>query len=231
MMHDITERKEAERSLQQLSSRMLGLQDEERRRIARQLHDTTAQNLAALKLNLGRISRTVVNTPIQDAIDESIALTDESISEVRTLSYLLHPPLIDDAGLITTLRWFVRGFETRSGISVGLDVPDDLQRFPRDVETALFRIVQETLTNIQRHSGSSLARIRLDSDIRGIHLEIADEGTGAPPHLRGNLEALIASGVGLGGIRQRVRDLGGEMQFESNSSGTKVIVDLPAEKT
>src|SRR6267378_4335256 len=138
-MHDITARKEAEKSLRQLSVRLLRLQDDERRRIARELHDTTAQNLVALRLNLSRISKSAIENPaIQESVDESIALAEQSISEIRTLSYLLHPPLIDEAGLLPSLRWFARGFQERSGIAVTLESPAELERLPPEVETALF---------------------------------------------------------------------------------------------
>jgi signal transduction histidine kinase len=180
-------------------------------------------------MNLSRISRAAASDPAGKAVlDESIALTDESIAEVRTLSYLLHPPLIDEAGLAATLQWFVRGFETRSGIKVSLEVADDFQRLPPDMETTLFRIVQEALTNIQRHSGSPAARIRLQTEDRRILLNVVDEGVGIPAHLRANEEALVASGIGIAGIRQRARELGGHVRIESNDSGTKVTVVLPA---
>lgn len=232
-MHDVSERKEAERVLEQLPGRLLRTQDEERRRIARQLHDTTAQNLAAIRLNLVAVSRTAAAAAaeVSESLKESIALTEESMSQIRTLAYLLHPPLIEEAGLVATLRWFVRAFETRSGIEVSLDVPDDLERLPPETETTLFRIIQESLTNIQRHSHSSVARIRLDTERQRIHLEIVDEGTGIAEHFRGNEAALFASGVGVAGMRQRARDLGGEMKIESNDGGTSVTVVLPLEKS
>jgi two-component system NarL family sensor kinase len=228
-MHDITGRKEAERSLRQLSGRLLRLQDEERRRIARQLHDTTAQSLAALRMNLSRINRsTDVSDPaIKEAVDESIALTDQSIAEIRTLSYLLHPPFIDEAGLLTSLRWYVRGFERRSGITVTLDAPDDLARLPTDVETAVFRIVQEALTNIQRHSGSAIAHVRLEQHSNGIRLEIEDKGRGMPEHLRSDEGALASAGVGIAGMQQRVTELGGRLQIQSQDQGTRIIVTFP----
>jgi signal transduction histidine kinase len=226
-MHDITARKEAERSLQQLSGRLLRLQDEERRRIARQLHDITAQNLAVLRMNLSRISRFAVDPEIKDSVAESIALTEQSIGEIRTFSYLLHPPLIDEAGLLPSLRWFARGFQERSGITVKLTAPEELDRLPSELETAVFRIVQEALTNIQRHSGSAVADIRLEKEPRSIRLEIEDKGHGLPAHLRDQQEALMASGVGIAGIRQRVRELGGKMQIESEDRGTRIVVNLP----
>src|SRR5204863_7046744 len=136
------------------SARLLHLQDEERRRIARELHDTTAQNLAAIRLLLTRVVRGEGRDPaLRESLDEALALTDTSIHEVRTLSYLLHPPMIEEACLLPALRWYVQGFEERSGIQATLDLPAELERLPAELETALFRIVQESLTNIQRHSG------------------------------------------------------------------------------
>jgi PAS domain S-box-containing protein len=232
-MRDITARKEAQRSVRQLSARLLQMQDEERRRIARQLHDTTAQNLAALRMNLSRISRWAdgSDSSIREPIDESIALTEQSIAEVRTLAYVLHPPMIEEAGLLPTLRWYARGFEERSGIKVMLDLPGELERLPLDVETALFRIVQEALTNIQRHSGSTLARIHIERERQALQLEIEDEGRGLPPGLRGDKGMLQASGVGIAGMRERMRDLGGRMKIQSGDRGTKVTVTLPISET
>jgi PAS domain S-box-containing protein len=229
LIHDMTERKEAERAIQQLSGRLLRAQDEERRRIARQLHDTTAQNLATIRFNLVTVNRSAAadEPRVAEAVKESIALIEESISEIRTLSYLLHPPLIDEAGLVAALRWFARGFEMRSGIQVSLDLSDDLDGLPPETETSLFRIIQEALTNVQRHADSRVACIRLRTNHERIHLEISDEGVGLPEHLQGNPEAAFASGVGLAGIRQRARDLGGDMQLESSEAGTKVAIELP----
>ena len=231
-MHDVTDRNEAERSLRQLSGRLLRLQDEERRRIARELHDTTAQNLAAIRVNLSRIykSPATAEIAIRESVEESLSLTDRSISEVRTLSYLLHPPLIDEVGLIPSLRWFTRGFQERSGITVTLGAPAELDRLAVDVETALFRIVQEALTNIQRHSGSTVAHIRLEKEANQIRLEIEDEGRGLPEDLR-EKSALTAAGVGMAAIQQRVRELGGQLQIQSHERGTSIVVTMPIRET
>jgi PAS domain S-box-containing protein len=232
MLHDITARKDAERGLRQLSGRLLRLQDDERRRISRQLHDTTAQNLAAVRLNLASISRSaaVRGAEVEELLHESIVLTEAAITEIRTLSYLLHPPLIDEAGLATSLQWFARGFETRSGIEVDLDMPETIERLSREAETALFRFVQEALTNVQRHSGSRVAHIRFTSDAHEVRLEVRDEGSGIPELRGSNKEALIASGLGLAGVRERAHDLGGRMEIDSTSSGTTISVVLPKEK-
>lgn len=227
-LHDISARKAAERSVHQLSARLLHLQDEERRRIARELHDTTAQNLAAIRLLLTRVARAGGADPaLREPVDEALALTDESIHEVRTLSYLLHPPMIEEAGLLPALRWYVQGFEERTGIRVTLDLPAELDRLPAELETALFRIVQESLTNIQRHSGSRVATIRLEMCADALCLTIADEGRGLPPHLRDAPAILGATGVGIAGMRERARELGGTLQIESRETGTMVRVVLP----
>ncbi|MEA2570402.1 MAG: hypothetical protein QOI24_2403 [Acidobacteriota bacterium] len=228
-LHDITARKEAERAVQRLSAHLLQLQDEERRRIARQLHDTTAQNLAAIRLNLAIVRRSLdaANAKMLESVDESIALTDESIGEVRTLAYLLHPPMIEEAGLLVSLRWFAQGFEARSGIRVTLDFPEALSRLPLEMETAIFRIVQEGLNNIQRHSGSTVARISIERPPNVLRLQIEDKGRGLPLHLRGNDAVTAGAGVGLASIRERVREFGGAMSVQSDDDGTVLSVTLP----
>jgi two-component system NarL family sensor kinase len=232
-VRDITERKEAQRSLQQLSARLLRLQDEDRQRIARQLHDTTAQNLLAVSLNLARIARSpaVADAVIQEAVAESAALTDQSLDEIRTLSFLLHPPMIDEAGLQASLEWYLHGFTERSGIVATLDAPQDLGRLGRETEIAVFRIVQEGLTNIQRHSGSTVARVGLRRDPQRVQLELEDQGRGMPPELRDHPGALLASGFGLAGIRQRVQGLGGHLEIQSGNRGTRLVVSLPVAAT
>jgi two-component system NarL family sensor kinase len=226
-VRDITERKEAQRSLQDLSARLLCLQDEERQRIASQLHDTTAQSLLVISLNLARIGRSpaAADAVIQEAVAESTALIDQSLAEIRTLSYLLHPPMIDEAGLLPSLQWYLLGFEERTGIVAKLYAPQDLGRLRRELETAVFRIVQEALTNIQRHSGSAVARVRLKRDPQRVRLELEDEGRGMPPALRDHPDALL--GVGIAGMRQRVRALGGQMEIQSGDWGTRLVVTLP----
>jgi PAS domain S-box-containing protein len=227
--HDITGRKAAEQSLRQLSARLLLIQDEERSRIARQLHETTAQNLAALRLHLVRISRSSAasDPTVKPAVDESIALTEQSISEIRTLSYLLHPPMIEEVGLLPSLRWYAGGFEARSGITTTLDGPENLARLPREIETAVFHIVQEALTNIQRHSGSTVARIAIERQAGDLRVRVEDSGKGLPPALRTDPVALRSAGVGLAGMEHRARELGGTMTVDSDDSGTRLELTLP----
>lgn len=225
---DITERRKAVEAIRNLSARLLRAQDDARRRLARELHDTVAQSLAGVRMNLGVIKPFAADEDrAATAIDESIAATDDAISQIRTLSYLLHPPMIDQAGLTTALRWYIDGFERRSGITTRLDVPDDLGGLPRDVETCVFRIVQESLTNIQRHAGSATAQVSLERLDGRLFIEIADHGRGLPARVRGDRDALLASGVGIAGINERVRELGGEMTIRSTDRGTTLRAALP----
>lgn len=227
---DVTERQRAEHVLHELSGRLLHLQDEERRRIARELHDNTAQNLAAIHMNLGILERAV---PPDDARHQRLIANCEnlvavSIQEIRTLSYLLHPPLLDDFGLVHAMREYVDGFSERSGIQVTLDAPEDQCRLPETIETALFRVLQESLGNVHRHSGSSVAYVRLARDEKHAMLEIRDEGRGLPVDLvsvGGTLAG--ATGVGLLGMRERMQQLGGRLELETGLPGALVRVILP----
>jgi PAS domain S-box-containing protein len=226
---DITEIKLAETGLRDLTSRLLRVQDDERRRMARELHDTTAQNLAAAILELDRLRHSI---PIVDQASEQIcdqlrALIECALQEIRTLSYLLHPPLLDELGLTSALRWYVRGFERRSGIAVSLTLPDDLGRMPGTVESALFRVVQEALTNIHRHSGSATAQIRLTRSAGQVALEIKDQGRGMQPH-DGTDPPLL--GVGVSGMRARLHQLGGELSIRSTARGTTVTATVSLER-
>jgi PAS domain S-box-containing protein len=178
---DITERKRSEQELHRLTARLLNLQDEERRRLALELHDVTAQNLFAINMNLSRLQRGRVETSeAKEILAESRRLGHQSLQEIRTLSYLLHPPMLDQAGLVDALKWYVSGFIKRSGINVEVLTIDEIGRLPPEIEVALFRIVQESLTNIRRHSGSSSASIRLEKDKDQVILQIRDHGRGVP---------------------------------------------------
>ncbi len=211
------------RFTQELSARVFRSQDEERRRIARQLHETVAQSLAALKMNLAKIGRLITgDASARDVLVESVLLTDEAIKEIRTLSYVLHPPLLEEGGLAPGLRWYATGFAERSGINVQLDVPPDLERMPEQIEIAVFRIVQECLSNIHRHSGSAKAWIRVVREGNNLRVEVEDEGEGMPA-----AHALGYAGVGLAGIRERVIQLGGQLEIHSSSHGTQITVILP----
>ena len=237
-LDDVSAQKKADRELHEslaqmraLSGRLMRAQDDERRRIARMLHETTAQDLAALKMLLARLSRTVGATmPDADrsTLTESIELAERSMNGVRTLSYVLHPPFLDETGLVSALRWYAEGFARRSGIAVDLDLPSSFERPDLDVETALFRVVQEALINVHRHAGSSRAAIRLRRTSDGVTLEIEDGGRGMPAAL---LEELPAGGgalgVGVAGMHERLQQLGGTLVIQSGERGTIVRAHVP----
>lgn len=221
---------ERTRSLRELSSQLLRMQDAERRRIARDLHDTTAQNLAALAMNLSRLERMVPpgDPQLGRLLAESQTLTQRSAHEIRTLSYLLHPPLLDEFGLVRAIRDYVDGFAERSGLRIELDLPAHLERLPEDIELTLFRILQESLGNVHRHSGSPLASIRLTRDAHRVCLEIRDEGRGLPPTAQSNGDAPPGqTGVGIPGMRERLRHLNGHLELASGLPGVCVRATLP----
>jgi signal transduction histidine kinase len=214
-------------ALQQLSSRLLQMQDEERRRIARELHDSAGQTLAALQMNLGQIEQRAqaIDPKIAECARESAEFLDHLSRELRTISHLLHPPLLDEAGLPSAVRWYVEGFSTRSRIPVELELSPDLGRLAPEVETTIFRIIQESLTNIHRHSGSRSAAIRLLRREYEVELEIGDQGKGIPSQDGDGRPS--RPGVGIQGMRERVRQLGGEFSIQSSGRGTTVSAKLP----
>lgn len=227
---DVTELLQAQQQLRELSGRLLRSQDDERRRIARELHDGTAQNIAAITMNLQRL-QALAQPRSPDELQllwESSQLAEASLDELRTLSHLLHPPLLDEMGLVSALRWYVEGFSRRSGIPVDLDVDDTSGRLPMDVETALFRILQESLTNIHRHSGSATARVQLAQRPRQVVLRVQDRGRGILPPAPAENGAAPPVGVGIPGMRQRLHQLGGRLELRSTRRGTTVIATVPA---
>ena len=228
-IRDITERRRAEENLRLLSGQLLHLQDHERRRIARELHDSSGQILTALGINLSLVqSENDKNNPhAAKALQESIGLVQDLSRELRTISHLLHPPLLDEVGLASGLRLYLDGFTERSKISVDLEIPEDIGRLPQDLETALFRIVQECLTNIHRHSQSQVARIRIARFDSQISLEVEDRGKGIPPERRQVMNSDATAGVGIRGMRERLRQLGGSLEINSTETGTVVVARLP----
>lgn len=217
----------SERSLRELSGRLLRMQDEERGRLGRELHDTIGQYLSALKMSLEVVGATPAEKKA-DHLSECVRITEECIREVRTISYLLYPPMLEEMGLQTAIEWHVDGFVRRSGIQVDCEIQPDFGRLPRDVEVAVFRIFQESLTNIHRHSGSPTAEVRLWLEDGNIILEVKDRGKGAPPSvLEFANDALGTLGVGLRGMRERVRQLGGKLELSSTEKGMTVRAVVP----
>jgi PAS domain S-box-containing protein len=227
---DISERKRAEDSLRRLSGRILQMQDEERRHIARELHETTAQGLAGLAINLNMVkdSGPHLSPRASACLAESLELAEQCSREIRTLCYLLHPPLVDEAGLAPALRWYTAGFAQRSGIEVHVDVSPEFGRLPSDLELTLYRIVQEALTNIHLHSGSKTARICLERQPKEIVLTVADEGHGFPSAALGIAGPESTDiGVGIPGMRERLRQLGGRLHTQTGVRGTTLTAYLP----
>jgi len=219
-------------NLRELSARLLQLQDDERRRIARELHDSVGQMLAALGMNLAVVGTEIERlTKITSTVNDSAALVQELSREVRTISHLLHPPLLDEAGLASALRWYVEGFAQRSKIEVDLEFPVDFGRLPRESETAIFRTVQECLTNIHRHSESPTATIRIAASDNHVRVEVEDRGKGIPPEKQSEMTSTGTPGVGIRGMRERLRQLGGSLDIHSNGKGTLIVAQLPVTAT
>lgn len=222
---EIQMRTQAEAVMRELSAKLLRLQDEERRRIARELHDSTGQTLTALKLNLAALESTLaVNANAEQLIKDTEALADQALNEIRTTSYLLHPPLLDESGFTSAARWFVEGLAARTQLKINLDIAPHFERLPADVELTLFRVLQEALTNILRHSGSERADVEVQRPENSVVLIIRDYGSGIPADAL--KQRRMGSGVGLAGMRERVSELGGHFTVSSNS-GTSVTVSIP----
>jgi signal transduction histidine kinase len=212
-------------ALRQLSSRLLNLQDSERRRIARELHDSLGQYLVALKLNVDILRQTPGRGELWSQSEE---LMERCIAEVRTISYLLHPPTMDAVGIASAARWYVEGFGLRSGLKLTLDAPDDPVRLPDAIELALFRVLQEALTNVHRHSGASAADVLIRRGSEEVILVVRDNGRGMDPDVLNRFRQTGAgTGVGLMSMYERARELGGKIQLESGSTGTTVRITIP----
>jgi PAS domain S-box-containing protein len=227
---DITEVKRAQEELARLTARLMQLQDEERRSIARELHDTTAQNLLAVTLNITRLQERLRTAlpPVDRILAETLALAEQSLQEVRTLSYLLHPPLLDVVGLGSALRWLGEGFSERSGITVDTIIGEGVEMLSRDAATALFRVAQECLANVHRHSRSNWARIALQRRSDGVRLDVTDGGCGF--HVRARNEGVgrdHQTGVGVSGMRVRLEQLRGSLEIASGPTGTRVTATVP----
>ena len=230
---DFTDRKEMERqlheseeSLRELSLHLLRTQEEERRRIGRDLHDSLGQYLAALKMN---VEMAAARAPKDGELIKAVQLVEEAIKEVRTLSYLLHPPLLEETGLSSAIQWYLDGFSSRSNIKVSFHRDSKFPRLSRDLELAMFRVLQESLTNVHRHSGSPTAEVRLYQEGGYAVLEICDHGRGMDQKLlrRKNSTAL---GIGVRGMMERMRQIGGELQLKSGPNGTTVRAKAPIQR-
>ena len=219
----------ANENFRALSARLLQMQDEERKRLARELHDGIGQLLVAITMNNAAIAEESgkLSPAGVKALDENESMAQEVLRSIRTISHLLHPPLLEEAGLPSALQWYVEEFSNRSGIRVMLNCPSTLERLPGDLETAIFRIVQECLGNVHRHSGSPTAQIDLNLTGGRICLSIRDAGKGIPADKQRDLESNARAGVGLRGMRERIAQFGGEMQIQSTASGTTVTAMMP----
>src|ERR1700730_5413867 len=228
---DITGRKEAEEARKQaeLSARLLQVQDDERRRIARELHDGVGQLLVAIGMNISQVleEKAKLSPATAQGVEENLNMVEQASAEIRTVSYLLHPPLLDELGLPSALRWYIEGFAERSKIAASAELPADLGRLPRDHELCLFGIAQECLTNIHRHSGSSTALVRLWRTPGEIKMEVSDAGRGVNQEIQSKIASGESAGVGLRGMQERVKQIGGTLGIHSNGKGASVLVVLP----
>jgi PAS domain S-box-containing protein len=231
---DITENQRTQEELQLLSSRLLSYHDEERKKVAEELHEVTAQNLFAVTLNLRSLRQLEASTHLNEdfrfrfdaLVTECEKLCERSLREVRTSSYSLRPPAQDQLGLSSTLRWYVDGFEKRSGIRVDLTIDEGIDGLPLELETDLFRVVQEGLGNVAQHSGSDVAIVQLEKYAAEIVLRIEDHGRGLPD-LTNEREAEDSVGLGIPEMKQRLRQLGGRLEISSTSNGTILVARVP----
>jgi signal transduction histidine kinase len=229
LMAEVRKRELVEDRLRTLTGRLLSIRDEERRRVARELHESTAQRLTALSMNMcllqevgkGRSAET------NEIVTQCNDLVKGLLDEVRTLSHMLHPPLLEEVGLQSALRWYVHRFAERSKIKVALELPANLGRLSRETEIAVFRIVQEALANVHRHSGSSTASITLRRDEQRLSLIVEDAGSGIAPEKQAELASGLAGNFGIHGMRERLRPLGGTLEVKSGGAGTLLLVVLP----
>jgi len=225
LTEQVRERVRAEGAQRALSARLLTLQDEERRRFARELHDSVGQQLAAMKMALSMLETKMQGNAL---VQDCLKMLDESIAETRTISHLLHPPLLDEAGLNSAARWFVEGFAKRSGIEVNLDVHEGGERFSDSIELVLFRVLQESLTNVHRHSGAKRADVSLNVMGNSAILKVRDYGSGLPAAVLHSLrEEGTGGGVGLAGMTERIREIGGRLEINSSPAGSEIVAWVP----
>lgn len=231
---DITQRVQIEYALREreMATRLLQVQDHERRRIARELHDGVGQLIAAMSMNISvvQLERNKLSKAAAERVTENLALVQQVAADIRTVSYLLHPPMLDEIGLNAVLQWYVAGFAERSKIDAKLEHPADWERLPEDVELCLFRVAQECLTNIHRHSKSPSALVRLTRDSKAVSLEVQDHGSGIDPKTLAAMESGKTPGVGVRGMKERVAAIGGKLTVSSDQSGTTIRVTVPSQK-
>ena len=215
-------------ALRKLTISLLQSQDEERRRFGRDLHDSIGQYLTSIKINLDLMNRLGESDPEQPKLlSQCLNAVEECLRETRTISYLLHPPLLDEAGFESAARWYVEGFAQRGGIQATLSFPEKMDRLPKSVELVLFRMLQESLTNVHRHSESPTVQIEIEVDAEVVSLVVKDAGRGIPQHVMKQFRESGIAGIGLAGMRERVADLGGELRVESGDKGTLMQATIP----
>lgn len=223
-------RAKAEKSVRRLSAHILGAQDAERRRLARELHDGVGQLFAGIKMEIDLLKKdgAAPATATAEVVDNCQRMAEQGLSETRTLSYLLHPPMLDELGFEHAMKWYVEGFRSRSKIEVRLKLNEPFQRLPKEVELVLFRVIQEALANIHRHSGSTEAEINVSEQPDVVRISVRDYGKGIPEEKLRNIERTSSgAGVGLGGMRERIAELDGRFAIESGSGGTTLRVSIP----
>jgi len=231
LREEVSVHQKTEEKLRELSLSVLRIQDEERRRVARDLHDTVGQTLTALKVTLSALEDAVVQFPqIADFFAELNGLADQALQEIRSTSYLLHPPLLDEAGFAAAAAWYIDGFNKRSPIQVKLQLPEGI-RLPGSVEIVLFRVLQESLTNITKHAGSATVDVFLELDKNVISLSVRDYGKGISAERLAKMNGSGSDvGVGIAGMRERLKELGGRLEIESDSTGTLLKASIPPPK-
>ena len=229
---DVTDRKEAEQARQsaEVASKLVQVQDAEKRRIARELHDGVGQLMAAIAINVSRVFREKdrLSDEAGRCVVENMSMIEQANSDIRTVSYLLHPPMLDEIGLSSALSWFLEGFSQRSKVSVTLEIAPNLGRLPQEHELALFRVVQECLTNIHRHSDSPTATVKLSRTEREVSLEVSDSGKGIGEETKRKIASGVSAGVGMRGMQERIKLMRGQMTVDSSPNGTSVLVTLPS---
>ena len=231
LREEVSVHQKTEEKLRELSLSVLRIQDEERRRVARDLHDTVGQTLTALKITLSALESAVVQFPqTADFFAELNGLADQALQEIRSTSYLLHPPLLDEAGFAAAAAWYVDGFNKRSPLQVKLQLPEAV-RLPGSVEIVLFRVLQESLTNITKHAGSATVDVVLELDKNVISLSVRDYGKGISAERLAKMNGSGSDvGVGIAGMRERLKELGGSLEIESDSTGTLLKASIPPPK-